>query len=280
VGHRGRSAIAPAVFMAAAALSSCAHARNYPSPVGPRYEGRYAVPDPDPVLKVVTFNLKWGQRVDRAADLMRETPALRDADIICLQEMDARGVERLARALGYNYVYYPAAYHPRARQDFGNAVLTRFPVREDSKLVLPERHRFRDMQRIAVGVTLDVAGVDVRVYCVHLETMTAIEGPQRRHQVQPLLADAARYPRVIVIGDFNNRNQVGTLFTRAGYQWLTERIGPTIALWSWDHIFARGLTLRAPGRVGVVKDSRGASDHRPVWAELVPARPPARSVRE
>src|SRR4029453_985716 len=113
--------------------------------------------------------------------------------------MDPRGVERVASALGYNYVYYPAVYHPRAHQDFGNALLTRWPVREDRKIILPERNRFRDMQRVTVAATLDVAGTPVRVYCTHLDTMSGIEGAQRLHQVNTLLADSAPYPRAIVL---------------------------------------------------------------------------------
>jgi endonuclease/exonuclease/phosphatase family metal-dependent hydrolase len=259
----------PAGALAAAfVLGGCANVVNYFDPQGPRYSGLHAVPDPDPVLRLVTFNVEWGRKVDAVIGLMRETPALRDADLMCLQEMDPRGVERLAAALGYDYVYYPAVYHPSARQDFGNALLTRWPVLEDRKIVLPGRNRFRDMQRVAVAATVAVAGTPVRVYCVHLETPAGIEGPQRRHQVEAILADAARFERVIVAGDLNNRNQVGRLFTKAGYEWLTRKVGNTILLWSWDHVFTRGLTLRAPGRVGTVKDNRGASDHRPVWAEL------------
>jgi endonuclease/exonuclease/phosphatase family metal-dependent hydrolase len=258
---------------AAALLAGCAHTINYLDPRGPRYEGRHAVPDPDPVLRVVTFNVKWGQKVDRVIDVLRETPALRDPDLLCLQEMDSRGVERLAAALGYDYVYYPAAYHPKAHQDFGNALLSRFPLLEDRKIVLPERNRFRDMQRVALAATVSIAGTPVRFYCLHLDTLSGIEGPQRRHQVEAVLADAAAYPRVIVAGDLNNRNQVGALFTKAGYEWLTRDIGNTILLWSWDHIFTLGLALRAPGSVGAVKETRGASDHRPVWAELAPPQP-------
>ncbi|HET8644181.1 MAG TPA: endonuclease/exonuclease/phosphatase family protein, partial [Vicinamibacteria bacterium] len=240
---------------------------NY-SGVGPRYEGRHARPDPDPVLRVVTFNVKWGRAVDRLVELLAETPSLRDADLVFLQEMSAPGVEQVARALGYDYVYYPAVHHPVAGQDFGNAILTRWTIVEDRKIVLPERHRFRDMQRIAVAATVDVDGTPVRAYCVHLETPAGIEGPQRRHQVEAVLADAAPYERVLVAGDFNNRNQVGALFEKAGYTWLTENVRRTISLWTWDHIFARGLALRAPGRVGTVRETRGVSDHRPVWAEL------------
>lgn len=259
----------------AALLAGCAHTINYPDAAGPRFEGRHAVADPDPVLRVVTFNVKWGKAVDRVATLLRETPELRDPDLLFLQEMDSRGVERLAATLGYDYVYYPAVYHPAPDQDFGNAVLTRWPVLEDRKIVLPELHRFRRMQRIAVGVTVAVGAVRIRAYSIHLETALAIEGPQRRHQVEAVLADAAGYERVIVAGDFNNRAQVGRLFRRAGYEWLTERVGRTISLWSWDHIFVRGLALRTPGRVGAVRETRGASDHRPVWAELAVPEAPA-----
>lgn len=252
------------------ALSGCAHVVNYTGAAGPRYQGRHAVPDPDPVLRVFTFNVKWGKEIDRVIGLVRDTPSLRDADLVFLQEMSADGVERIARALGYDYVYYPAVQHPLAHQDFGNAILTRWPILEDRKIILPERHRFRDMQRIAVAATIAIAGVPVRAYCVHLETFTAIEGPQRRHQAEAVLADAARFERVIVAGDFNNRNQVGRLFGKAGYVWVTEDVRRTLSLWTWDHIFVRGLALRAPGRVGVVRDTRGASDHHPVWAELAP----------
>ena len=249
-------------------LAACAQTVNYPNIEGPRYEGRHAIPDPDPVLRVVTFNVKWGKQVDAVIELLRTTKELRDADLVFLQEMSSEGVEQVASALGYDYVYYPAVHHPVARQDFGNAVLTRWPIVEDRKIVLPERHRFRNMQRIAVGATVAIAGTPVRAYCLHLETPAGIEGPQRRHQVEAVLADAAAYPRVIVAGDFNNRTQVGALLKRAGYAWLTERIGHTISVFSWDHIFVRGLELRAPGSVGVVRVTHGASDHRPVWAEL------------
>ena len=47
-----------------------------------------------------------------------------------------------------------------------------------------------------------------------------------------------------------------------------------ILLWSWDHVFVRGLALSAPGRVGAVRDRHGASDHRPVWVELAPPAAP------
>ena len=130
-----------------------------------------------------------------------------------------------------------AESHPVRFDEFeleeGNALLTRWPVLEDRKIILPERNRFRDMQRAAVAATVSIAGQPVRVYCVHLDTMTGIEGAQRLHQVNTLLADAAPYTRVIVLGDLNNRNQVGRLFTKAGFEWLTRDIGHTLLIWTW-----------------------------------------------
>ena len=42
-------------------------------------------------------------------------------------------------------------------------------------------------------------------------------------------------------------------------------------MFTLDHILTRGLVLARPASVGVVNQVRGASDHRPVWAVLVPA---------
>jgi len=71
--------------------------------------------------------------------------------VVTLQEMDAPGVERLARALGYDYVYYPAAVHPTAGKDFGNAILVRGRILADHKVLLPYPSRSRGLQRIAVA---------------------------------------------------------------------------------------------------------------------------------
>ena len=83
-----------------------------------------------------------------------------------------------------------------------------------------------------------------------------------------VLADAAPFNGPVVIaGDFNSYG-IGVFLERHGYRWLTRDIDPTISIFTWDHIFVRRL---APaGRAGVVHETRGASDHRPVWAVVVP----------
>lgn len=257
---------AAAIVLVASAASSCAPALNYLDPNAPRYAGRFAVPDDDPAFRVVTFNVKFAREVDRAARLLREHEELRGADLIALQEMDAEGTERIARALSMDYVYYPAIRHPGIDRDLGNAILSRWPLTDDRKLVLPYHSRYRDMQRIAVSATAATPLGPVRVYSVHLETIGGIAAVNRQRQAAAVIKDAARYPRVIVAGDFNSR-AVGDVFEWYGFRWVTRDLGSTISFFAWDHVFVRGLDV-VRKKAGIVRDNQGASDHLPVWAVL------------
>jgi endonuclease/exonuclease/phosphatase family metal-dependent hydrolase len=260
---------AAAAAWAIAVLSACATARNYPDPSGPRYHGEFAGQASLPTIKVVTMNLKYGRRIATAIQLLREVEPLRNADLVALQEMDDAGSAAMARALSLNYVYYPGAVHPNTKRDLGNAILTRWPIEADSKLLLPHPGRFRKMRRLAVAATIRVRDTPIRFYSVHLETPGAVSGAQRRDQVTMILKDAAGFDRVLVAGDFNNEGIVARLFRDAGYHWITRGVGNTISHFAWDHLFTRGLRLRDFASVRAVAEQRGVSDHKPVWAELV-----------
>ena len=122
-------------------LGSCAPATNLLSLTGPRFEGRHA-PRPGPgasadsLIRVVTFNIKFAREIDRAIEVL-QGDSLRGADILALQEMDESGAERIARALGYDYVFYPAVIHPASGRYFGPALLSRWPIERSWKVILP-----------------------------------------------------------------------------------------------------------------------------------------------
>ena len=259
------------LVLALFATGACSNALNYADPAGPRYEGRFAGADADPALRIVTFNIKFSREIDRAIELFQKNHDLQNPDIIALQEMNNAGVDRIARALGMSYVYYPAAFHPQGSGDFGNALLVKGTIESDHKLILPHTSRIRHMLREAVVADVVVDGIRLRAYSVHLETPFQISASDRRDQARAILQDAARYPGPVVIaGDFNSRDVVGDVFGGAGFQWVTRDAGHTISFFSWDHVFVRGLTLKAPPRKGIVLNNNGASDHLPVWAELLP----------
>jgi endonuclease/exonuclease/phosphatase family metal-dependent hydrolase len=252
---------------------------NHTDPLGPRYTGtpsspastaQSGAPDALDALRLVTFNVQYANHVDRAIEVLNVGGPLKGADIIALQEMDAAGTKRIADALGMAYVYYPAILHRRTHRDFGNAILSRWPIVDDRKIILPHLARFENTQRIATAATVIVGDEAIRVYSVHLATWIEIGPDARRDQVYAVLADAKHYDRVIVSGDMNSYG-IGAAFQMAGYHWSTEHNPASDRWFNWDHIFLKGFDAPQRDSAGVVHDNRGASDHRPVWAVVVPA---------
>ncbi len=265
-----RTTLALVVWVLAAA--ACNTGRNYTDPVAPRYAGGRASPPAASssvdTLKVVTFNVMYGQDVDGALAVLTEEPALAGADVVLLQEMEERGTREIAEALGMAWVYYPATFRYGSDQDFGNAVLSRWPIVSDAKIILPYRAIFGRTQRTATVATIDVRGTPVRVYSVHLATIVNASLQQRAEQMRAVFRDASSHPYVILGGDLNN-HRLGHLGTERGYSWPT-RSGPwTATVGRFDHILLRGLDPVVPDGTGTVLDNRDSSDHRPVWALAV-----------
>jgi endonuclease/exonuclease/phosphatase family metal-dependent hydrolase len=244
--------------------------RILPDQTGPRFTGGHSRPG-RPVaiaLRIVTFNVKFSRYVDRALQLFEKSQALQDLDILALQEMDEAGVEKIARRLGLNYVYYPAVVHSTHGKNFGNALLSPWRILEDQKIFLPHSGQIEKMQRIAVAATFKIGRWKVRAYSLHLGTALEILPRQRKHQVEAVLADAERFSGpIIMVGDMNARG-IGRFLEKQGYFWATKSVRRTISLFAWDHIFIRNFEGSPRGKVGVVKDNLQASDHKPVWMVL------------
>ncbi|MFI5210135.1 MAG: endonuclease/exonuclease/phosphatase family protein [Gemmatimonadales bacterium] len=248
---------------------ACATAKvNYTDTVGPRYASGEAgmVPLVAPAtLRVVSFNVEYAIEIDSAIALLRQDPSLRGADVLLLQEMDESGASRIAGALGMQYVYYPATVHPVYQRDFGNAILSRWPIVEDEKIILPYHGLWRKTQRAAVAATLQVGSQRIRVYDVHFAMATEQTPGHRRAQAERVIDDSRGWDRIIVGGDMNDAG-MAQVFADSGFTWPTKHEMPTSHDWRFDHIVLRGLDLATVGSTGVVSDVHGASDHRPVWA--------------
>jgi endonuclease/exonuclease/phosphatase family metal-dependent hydrolase len=234
---------------------------------------------PPESLLVVSYNIQYGEDVQLALqDLHRAR--LDRPDVLLLQEMTPAGVETIATALGLHRVYYPASVHPHHGRLFGNAVLSRWPIRDERMLVLPHPHPWSGHRRIAVACDLDVAGRPLRVVSLHLAT-AVLAARQRFEQaravVDSLVADVGG--PVIVGGDFNTSTDGDARnlrkFYRRAARLLPVRLpeGCTIRWVVWrvmgvgcrlDHLFLRGL---AAGTAGI-EDGALASDHFPIWARV------------
>jgi endonuclease/exonuclease/phosphatase family metal-dependent hydrolase len=254
-------------------LLLCAACRTGIVYVGDDVRVYYGGPDAAPAeqahvdtVRIITFNIKYAVQTQRALELLQSNDDLRMADVLLLQEMDEEGTWRLAEALGMHYVYYPAVRHTRTGRDFGNAVLSHWPIVAHERILLPHTARFTRTRRTATAATLQVGDRQLRVYSVHLATILEAGPRTRAQQLCAVVDDALGYDHAIVGGDLNS-STVAEAAERMGLQWPTATVGWTALGGTLDHILLHDMGMTRRG-AGVVRDVRGASDHRPVWIEV------------
>lgn len=195
-------------------------------------------------MQLLSWNIQWCRGVDGRVDPLRIARTLRelaDADVICLQEV-ARGFDTLAGSDGedqfamlaeafdgYTAIEGIAVDVPDElgdRRQFGNLLLSRLPVRQAWRHLLPwpADADHADMQRVAVEAVIEAPDVgDLRVTTTHLGYYSAaqrtaqIEGLRmlhtaaHAHRHKPARADGSKGPfhwqprpaTGIVCGDFN-----------------------------------------------------------------------------
>jgi endonuclease/exonuclease/phosphatase family metal-dependent hydrolase len=249
-----------------------------------------AVAEP-PALRIVTYNIHGCVGLDRRRDPARIAAVLReiDADIVCLQEVAARGARGpngdqaayLAEATDHNVILGGTA---RGRGRFANAILTRFP---------PVATRAIDLAvpgyepRGAIDVDLMIGDRILRVMATHF----GLHAGERRLQANRLIAAlgepaATSGPSphaVLLVGDLNEwRGRAG------GVGALDQCLGPSAAprtFPSWmpvlplDRIYAFGPAMLRDVRVYRSPLARLASDHLPLvgtmrWSTVQPRRRP------
>ena len=250
---------------------ACSIEPNYLDRRGPRYAGDHASAEapPDRLRLVVSYNLAFGREVGAAIAAL-QTGALSGADLIFMQEMDASAVEQIAAALRLRYVYYPASI--KHGRDWGNAILSRWPLLDDRKVLLPHADAYTNTRRIAVGARISVGGRDLLAYSTHIAT-PALGLGARLDQIETILDDAADAAAALVGGDFNtaepgSTGQVLDLLASRGFVWASHRATGTATGFgrqvTLDYVFARGLVGTASGTFG----GEAGSDHQPIWVEL------------
>ena len=258
------------LFLAAGA---CRTGRNYPDPGEPRYAGApsaaVAPVGRGDTLRIVSFNIEYAKETRRAIRILRSFANLRDADIVLLQEMNGPATKMVADSLGMYYVYFPAIFNRIMRRDIGNAVLSRWPIVEDAKLILPSRSRYARTQRVATAASIRIGTRLLRIYSTHFGTPADLGREGRAAQLRAILDDAVRYPSVVIGGDMNSKD-IGLVAREAGYVWPTDTIPKSSTLGGrLDHFFLRGVALPESGGVGTVRVPATISDHNAIWVRVV-----------
>ena len=221
-------------------------------------------------LRVVAYNIRQGFGVEGRFDLEAVARTLEDnpADVIALQEV-GRGwvISGAVDTLTWlsQRLDMPYAYGPAAADLWGNAVLTRMPMRSAV-------HHFDNPGRIprgAVEVEIDAPGLTYTVINAHLDHATD-GGPTREDQARTLLDIWGGRTSTLVVGDMNagaDEPSMQSLF-RVGFI-DADAGGPPTFPESGRRI---DYVLHTPDLVAleVRRPVTAASDHEPVWVKLTP----------
>lgn len=195
-------------------------------------------------LRVATYNVHRCVGRDGHSDPARVMRVLRalDADVIALQELQwnpeaaLHVLAEFAKQLGYRSVAGPTLLDGRGH--YGNALLTRLPVRDvrHSDLSFGGRE-----PRGALDVSLDTAAHTIRVIATHLGLRPA----ERRMQMQTLLEllQKSAHRTTVLMGDLNEWFLWGRPL-----RWLHRRFGRTPA----PRTFPARLPLFALDRIWVL----------------------------
>jgi endonuclease/exonuclease/phosphatase family metal-dependent hydrolase len=234
-----------------------------------------------PTVRIAAYNIKHGLGMDDRVDLVRVANVLRalDADVITLQEVD-RGTERtdrvdqpavLAQLLGYEGFHGP--HRPYQGGEYGNAVLTRLPVRASRTHTIPPASG----SALAVHeVEVDVAGFG-RISVVSVHLAGSVEERLAQADSVTSILGSREWP-VVLAGDFNGRPEGPVVRRLSGIWSVLAKTGTPFTFPSdapdreIDFVMARPMGSVEVVEHRVIADST-ASDHRPILAVLELSRP-------
>ena len=238
---------------------------------------------PPQIVRVMQFNIHAGLGRSGVVGLAGIAAEIRSVhpDVVSLNEVDdgttrSGGIDEpayLGRATGLRAVYGPNLFGYDGGR-FGNAILSRFPIRETHNTRLPRRPHSEP--RGLLEATLRVGDRSVSFYAVHLSQGGRGAVPRiRQAEAIARVIQSSPYP-VILSGDLNSRP--GDLPVRILRQYLldAQQYGGQ----------GRGLTVPEAdprSRIDyILYDNHFApvghstevlpssvSDHRAVWTELV-----------
>lgn len=196
-------------------------------------------------MKLVSYNIQYGKGQDEVVDIHRIVDEIQDADIIALQEVErfwprSGMIDQVAliskRLPDHYFVYGPGVdLHneqstalENQRRQFGNMILSRFPIESSRHHLLPKRGSIGplSLQRSAIEANILVEGKRIRFYSVHLTHLSAqTRLPQiqtllnihhrAQHEGHPVNGDLTGFdwedgvkdqtvsPHAIIMGDFN-----------------------------------------------------------------------------
>jgi endonuclease/exonuclease/phosphatase family metal-dependent hydrolase len=219
-------------------------------------------------LKLMTYNIRHAKGLDNVVKLNRieEKIRLSGADIVALQEVDrylprsqfTDQVHSLATGLNMHYTFAPTL--SMAFMQYGNAILSKYPIVHTSVVPLPGWGEPRAM----MTATVSIHGHEIDVVNLHL----GVHAEDRAEQFAVVLAEMKkRQAPSILMGDFNMLAESEHLLSLHEVLYpisLDEPSSTVSGGGQIDHIYAN-FPMMTEQVYTLFSD---ASDHLPVVAEM------------
>ncbi len=236
-------------------------------------------------IRIVTYNVHAcvGMDGELSPNRIARVIAQSGANVICLQELDVfrqrsgnqDQAHAIAKYLEMNYEFHPA-WHLEEEQ-FGNAILTRFPMRVIETKGL-HHHKADRSRRSALWAEIDIdERISVQIINTHLSIYPKEQLIQAKELLEEWVQPASLLGPVVLCGDFNARPNSPTCKAFAKKLFDVESFdqNPTRSTYfspfpvtRVDHIFVTNELQAKSTRVIDSRMAKVASDHLPLIVDL------------
>ncbi len=232
-------------------------------------------------VRVLSYNIHHGEGTDGRLDLERIAEVIRSAepDVVALQEVD-RGVARtggldeptiLARLTGMTALFERNI--PYQGGEYGNAVLSRLPVRGHRNVFLPALTEGEQRGVLVVDLTAPDGRAPLRVLATHLDFHPPDDERMASAElINKLVTEEAPDRPTILMGDLNSLPDSRVL-AAFDTNWVRANPEPVPTFPAArptrqiDYVLVRPVEGWRNVEVRVL-DAPVASDHRPILAVL------------
>ncbi|TYB82661.1 MAG: hypothetical protein FXF54_14010 [Kosmotoga sp.] len=159
-------------------------------------------------LTVMTYNIRHGLGIDDVFNFSRVVKTIKevDPDILILNEVDQGNprsgemyqAEIIAEELDMNYFFSPT----EDKSDYGNAILSKFPIKEEFDFVLPQPEWMLAVDRGCAAIITEIEGKEVLVMGTHLGLGGIMEVQRELRGILEVYYKYKNTPTIIA-GDFN-----------------------------------------------------------------------------
>ncbi|QQE12212.1 endonuclease/exonuclease/phosphatase family protein [Planctomycetota bacterium] len=241
-------------------------------------------------LRIMTYNIQTGHGHDHAINLNRAASLINDCkpDLVALQEIDCKAERSsfddqaaiLAQLTNMNHFFAPATN--RYGGDYGNAILSRFPIQSPTyhQLNQVSDRESRNLAAITISPSPDTS---IRLLATHLDHIPEDETDRitQTHHIINIIQQLEDTPTILA-GDFNAIPGSTPLQILSPYfdnPSLTHDNNPPTLTWPaqapimrLDYILTSKPHPWTCTKLQIIPDAI-ASDHFPVIADLTLGNP-------